>query len=157
MKMMTVFLLGVLTFVCLGASSCEEKMEEANGVRVVKGPDGKYYAEVQPGGGPVQQGVKVAQDATSGSPLAPITALGSVAANLLQAWLLARAKARAAQMNDELAKAHDATNAGLQSFVDSQPQAVGHALIAELDHAHDAAAVSATMQDAIQPVVRTAA
>lgn len=157
MKLLSIVGMCILALLVGGASSCEQKFEEANGVRVFKDPEhpGHYIVQEDAGGGKVGQVLSTAQGATSGIPLlgqgiAVLTLLGTAA----KALALSRAKARVQAKNDEYDRTHTATNAGLQSFIDAQPKSVGDSLVAEIDHAHDAAQVPADHQDAIQPIAR---
>lgn len=158
-KLMSMVGLCVLALLVGGASSCEQKFEEAQGVHVVKDPanPGHYIVVEDADGGKVGRTLSTAQGAGSGIPLVgqALTVVGLVAA-ASKAIALSRAKSRVEADNAEYDRTHVATNNGLQSFVDSQPKSIGDALLAELDHAHDTAQVPATHQDALQPVPKAA-
>jgi hypothetical protein len=160
MKTLRLLALAVLMLPVMGATSCDQKLEEAQGIHTIKDPvnPGHYVVIEDSGGGKVGKVLTTASGATSGIPIAgQIIGLITLLATASHSVLVARAKARVDAQNAEYDRTHDASNAGLQSFVDSQPPAVGVALIAELDHAHDAANVPAEHQDAIQPLPRTPA
>jgi hypothetical protein len=144
----------VLCGFLVGASSCEE----AQGIKTIPDPEHPgHYKVIEVQDGKVSQILSTAQGVTSGIPIAGQVVMGlGIVAQLLHQYSLAKAKARVQAENDEYDRTHAASNAGLQSFVDSQPPAVGAALISELDHAHDAANVPAAHQDAIQPIPKIA-
>lgn len=170
--LLSVFL---VCFALTGISSCEEKVDGEYGIHVITNPDGTKKVVVEPKGGAIGSGIEVASGAASSVP-GPGTLIGyglSVlfgAGGLVQTVLKRRRESEVEEYNakwlaeqkahaetkDALETSHSATNAGLQSFVDSQPAVIGHALLAELDHAHDAADVDPAHQDSIQPSIRNA-
>jgi len=142
----------------MGASSCEEKVAAEYGITVVENPpgSGKYTVVQDPNKGNIGKALTIAQDATSGTPLGPIVGGVSLVGSLLYNILLARAKSRAAALNEQHEATHDATSLALQNFVNTQPADVGKALIAHLDSVHDHMEVPAEHQDWIQPMQKAA-
>jgi hypothetical protein len=160
MKTVRLLLLALLIIPATGATSCDQKLEEAQGIHTIKDPvnPGHYVVIEDPDGGKVGKVLTTASGATSGIPIiGQAIGLLTLLGTLTHSVLVSRAKARVDAQNAEYDRTHVASKAGLQSFVDSQPHAVGAALIDELDHAHDAANVPAEHQDAIQPLPRTPA
>lgn len=149
-----------LALAMMGVSSCEQKLAEQSGIKTIPDPNNPGHVIVVEvdGGGNIGKVLSTAQGTAGGIPIVGQVLMGvSMLAQLMHQVLLKRAKTAAQDLNEEYDRSHAATNAGLQSFVDSQPAVVGHALVAEIDHAHDAADVLAEHQDAIQPVTKVAA
>jgi hypothetical protein len=139
----------------MGASSCEESVAEKYGIKIKENPpgSGKYVVVEDPAHGQIGATVEIAQNATSGIPIAGQVVGGlSLLSSLLYNFLLGRAKARAQEMTDQHETTHDATSLALQNFVNTQPAEVGKALIAHLDSVHDHMEIPADHQDWIQPI-----
>lgn len=152
MKFALVGMFALMAVTLCGISSCEEKAAEQYGMKIQEDPKnpGKYIVTEDPARGNVGKVLTTAKEATDGIPIAGQIVGGlSLVGNVLYAFLRRRMQAKVEAMNN-------ATNAGLQSFVDAHPPAIGQALLAELDHAHDAAGVHAEHQDAIQPLTKAA-
>lgn len=158
MKALTMACFGLLCFSLCGASSCEEKAMAEYGLKIAKDPvTGLYKVVEDPAHGQVGQIVQVAQDATSGIPVAGQIVGGvSLLSSLLYGFLKRRAQAQADALNAQHEDTHTATALALQNFVNTQPVEVGKALIAHLDSVHDHMDVPADHQETIQPVLKAA-
>lgn len=155
--MKTAALAFILAIPLIGASSCDQRFEEAQGIHTVKDPanPGHYLVAEDADGGKVGRVLSTAQGAGSGIPIVGqiIGGLGLLA-SLAHSIALARAKSRVQAENDEYDRTHTATSQGLQNFVNASPAEVGKALIEHLDAAHDAHSVDAAHQDDLQPTLK---
>ena len=166
-KLLSVLTLASLClFVLPGATSCEQKAEEAVGVNTVTDPStGKATVTVDPSGGPVGSVVKTAAGIAATVAPGPGT-IASIAANgvltVLVGIFAAIAKKRAGQLSTSqvaLSAANTAINAtasGLQAVVNTLPADHAATLVHVIDLAHDAANVAGHLQDLIQPTLQTA-
>lgn len=126
----------------MGVSSCEQKLDDSFGIHATKNADGSYTVTADPAGGPVGSGIKLAQDATGGTPWGWIVGLaGSLVLGAAQTIL-----------KNRLQNSLNATVAGVSSFTVANPTQAP-ALLAHVDAAHDAAQVPGHVQDAIQGAI----
>lgn len=159
MKYLTLACFGLFCFSLCGATGCEEKLAEKYGIKIQEDPpgSGKYKVIEDPAHGQIGTAVEIVKDGTSGTPLAPVGAGIVLASSLLYNFLLARAKARTAELNAQHDCTHTATALALQNFVNSQPEEIGKALIAHIDSVHDHMDIPAEHQDLIQPASKAIA
>ena len=163
--------LSFLTLACffafgIGASSCEQKVENDLGIHETKDPvTGKPVVTVDPSGGPVGSVVKTAGDIASTVFPGPGT-IASIAANGILTILIGIfagvAKKRQGVIDTKTAALDDAntainaTSTGLQQIVNTLPPDHAATVSHILDLVHDAAGVAGHLQDLIQPKMDTA-
>lgn len=159
MKYLTLACFGLFCFSLCGATGCEEKLAEKYGIKIQEDPpgSGKYKVIEDPAHGQIGQTVEIAQNATSGIPIAGQVVGGlSLLSTLAYSILKARAYAKVEELNSQHDDTHNATALALQNFVNSQPHDIGKALVAHLDAVHDHMDVPADHQDLIQPALKAA-